>query len=126
MSPETIVILITVPSQEAGSRIARALVEERLAACVNLVPGLTSTFWWEGSIQTETEALLLVKTRRSHFEALAARVRSLHPYTVPEIIAIPLAAGSQPYLDWIRDAVVPADGTANPTEPRRKQNRRTA
>ena len=114
MTPETIVVLITVPSQEAGSRIARALVEERLAACVNLVPGLTSTFWWEGGVQTEAEALLLVKTQRAHFETLAARVRSLHPYTVPEIIAIPLAAGSQPYLDWVHDAVGPAGKTRNP------------
>ena len=105
MAPDAIVILITVPSPEAGERIARPLVEEHLAACVNLVPGATSFFWWEGAVQVEAEALLIVKTRRHLFEALAARVRALHPYTVPEIIAVPLAAGNQAYLDWIRDAV---------------------
>jgi periplasmic divalent cation tolerance protein len=105
MAPDTIVVLITVPSTEAGEGIARPLVAEHLAACVNVVPGVTSVFWWEGAVQTEAETLLIVKTRRHLFEALAARVRSLHPYTVPEIIAIPLAAGSQAYLDWVRDAV---------------------
>ena len=114
MAPDTIVVLITVPSPEAGERIARPLVEEHLAACVNLVPGVTSVFWWEGAVQTEAEALLIVKTRRHLFEALAARVRSLHPYTVPEIIAIPLAAGNQAYLDWVRDAVTQAGETPRP------------
>ena len=115
MTLETIAVLVTVPSQEAGGRIARALVEERLAACVNLVPGLVSTFWWEGGVQTEAEALLIVKSQRSLFEALAARIRSLHPYTVPEIIAIPLVAGNAPYLDWVRDAVSPAGETPKPS-----------
>ncbi len=114
MSPDTIVVLITVPSQEAGGRIARTLVEEHLAACVNLVPGLTSVFWWEGGVQTEAEALLIVKTQRPRFEALAARVRSLHPYAVPEIIAVPVAAGNQAYLDWVRDAVAPAGEAPKP------------
>lgn len=114
MAPDTIVVLITVPSPEAGERIARPLVEEHLAACVNLVPGLTSVFWWEGAVQTEAEALLIAKTRRHLFEALAARVRSLHPYTVPEIIAIPLAAGNQAYLDWVRDAVSQAGEPLRP------------
>jgi periplasmic divalent cation tolerance protein len=108
MEPDAIVVLITVPSPEAGSRIARALVEERLAACVNLVPGLTSTFWWDGGVQSEPEALLMAKTRLPLFEALAARVRALHPYTVPEIIALPLVAGSQAYLDWLQESVTPA------------------
>ena len=116
MTPETIVVLITVPTQEAGGRIARALVEEHLAACVNLIPGLTSTFWWEGAVQTEAEALLIVKSQRPLFEVLAARVRALHPYTVPEIIALPLAAGNQPYLDWVRDAVSPAEERLKPTQ----------
>lgn len=110
MPPDALVVLITVPSPEVGGKIARALVEERLAACVNLVPGLTSTFWWEGVVQTESEALLVVKTAPALFDVLADRVRALHPYTVPEIIALPLAAGSQPYLDWVRESVRPAEG----------------
>lgn len=114
MSPDTIIVFVTVPSQEVGGRIAPILVEEHLAACVNLVPGLVSTFWWDGGVQTEAEALLIIKTQRSLFEALAARVRSLHPYTVPEIIAVPLAAGNQAYLDWVRDAVSQAGGTPKP------------
>jgi periplasmic divalent cation tolerance protein len=114
MASETIIVLITVPSPEAGEEIARPLVEEHLAACVNLVPGLTSLFWWEGAVQREAEALLIVKTRRHLFEALAARVRSLHPYTVPEIIGIPLAAGTQAYLDWVREAVSRAGEAPQP------------
>ena len=114
MTSEAIVVLVTVPTPEAGGRIARALVEERLAACVNLVPGLASTFRWEGAVQTEAEALLIVKTQRPLFEALASRIRSLHPYTVPEIIALPLMAGHQPYLDWVRDSVSPAGEPPRP------------
>ncbi len=114
MDPEAIVVLVTVPTPEAGGRIARALVEERLAACVSLVPGLASTFRWEGAVQTEPEALLIVKTQRSLFAALASRIRSLHPYTVPEIIALPLVAGHQPYLDWLQDSVSPAGETPTP------------
>ena len=94
MTPDTIVVLITVPSTEAGEGIARPLVAEHLAACVNVVPGLTSVFWWEGAVQTEAEALLIVKTRRPLFEALAA--------------------GSQAYLDWVRDAVSQAGETPRP------------
>ena len=109
-SIQAIVVLITVPSPEVGGKIARALVEERLAACVNLVPGITSTYRWEGEVQVDPEALLIAKTGRDLFDALAARVRSLHPYTVPEIIALPLAAGHQPYLAWIADSTGPLGG----------------
>lgn len=111
-SIQAIVVLITVPSPDVGAKIARALVEERLAACVNLVPGITSTYRWEGEVQVETEALLVVKTGRGLFDALAVRVRSLHPYTVPEIIALPLVAGHQPYLAWIADSTSPLGGAA--------------
>ena len=111
MGPDTIVVLITVPSQDVGGAIARALVEGRLAACVNMVPGVTSTFWWEGEVQSEAEALLMVKTRPDLFDALADRVRALHPYTVPEIIALPLVAGNQAYLDWVRESVRSPDDT---------------
>jgi periplasmic divalent cation tolerance protein len=102
-----IIVLITVPTQDVGTAIAQALVEERLAACVNLVPGIMSTFRWEGKVQVDPEALLLVKTGGGLFEALAARVRSLHPYTVPEIIALPIVGGNPSYLSWIKDSTSP-------------------
>ena len=104
---DAIIVLITVPTQDVGTAIAQALVEERLAACVNLVPGITSWFRWEGKVQAEPEVLLLVKSGRGLFEALAARVRSLNPYTVPEIIALPIVAGDQSYLSWIKDSTSP-------------------
>lgn len=95
------VVLVTVPDREQGKRIAEALVGERLAACANLVPGLLSTYRWQGKIEQEPEELLIIKTRAALAERLTARVRELHPYQVPEIIALPVAAGSQDYLDWV-------------------------
>lgn len=96
-----LVVLVTAPSAEEAARMARALVEERLAACGNVVPGLRSIYRWEGKVQEEAEALLLLKTTRRRFEALRARVRSLHPYEVPEVIALPVEAGHPAYLEWL-------------------------
>jgi periplasmic divalent cation tolerance protein len=98
---DVLLVLVTTPSPEKAVEIARALVEERLAACGNVVPGLRSVFRWEGKVQEEGEALLLLKTTRARFEALRERVLSLHPYQVPEVIALPVDAGSAPYLAWI-------------------------
>jgi len=95
------VVLITVPDAESGKRIAETLVEERLAACANRLPGLLSTYRWQGKVEQAAEELLVVKTREELVEGLTARVRELHPYTVPEIIALPIVAGSQDYLNWI-------------------------
>jgi periplasmic divalent cation tolerance protein len=99
------VALITMPSVEKAVEIAYALVEERLAACVNLVPGLRSIYRWEGEISDDPEVLCLVKTTDEVWERLRARVVALHPYETPEIIALPVAAGHDPYLAWLRDAV---------------------
>lgn len=96
------VVLITAPSEEVALKIARALVEERLAACVNLVPGLTSVYRWQGEVVEDKEVLLIVKTTTFAFPKLKERVLSLHPYTVPEIIALPIAEGHGPYLAWLR------------------------
>ena len=96
------VVLITAPDADTGSRLARTLVSEGLAACVNLVPGIRSIFRWEGEVQEEQEVLLLVKTRSDRCEALAARVRDLHPYDLPEVLALPAVGGSETYLDWVR------------------------
>lgn len=104
---ETIVVLVTAPDPAAAARLATALVEEGLAACGNLLPGLRSIYRWEGKLCDESEALLLLKTARGRFAALEARVRELHPYAVPEILALPVAEGSEPYRRWVEDAVRP-------------------
>ena len=98
---EAIVVLVTTPTPERAAELARALVEERLAACGNVVPGLRSIYRWEGKVEDESEALLLLKTTRARFEALRERVLALHPYAVPEVIALPVVAASEPYLAWI-------------------------
>ncbi len=105
---DALVVLVTTPSPERAAEIARALVEERLAACGNVVPGLRSIYRWEGKVQDEEEALLLLKTTRARFEALRDRVLALHPYEVPEVIAVPVEAGHAPYLAWVGDGVGPA------------------
>jgi len=102
MDPKsTIVVLVTAPTPERAAELARTLVEERLAACGNVVPGLRSIYRWEGKVQDDAEALLLLKTTRARFEALRDRVLALHPYQVPEVIALPVEAGSAKYLEWI-------------------------
>lgn len=101
--PETCVVLITCESEEEARRIGRQLVEERLAACANLVGQIESIFHWKGEIQEEDEALLILKTRRSHFERLAARVEALHSYEVPEVVALPIMVGLAPYVRWIAE-----------------------
>ncbi len=98
---EALVVFVTTPTAERAAELARALVEERLAACGNVVPGLRSIYRWEGKVHDEGEALLVLKTTRARFEALRERVLALHPYEVPEVIALPIEAGSAPYLAWI-------------------------
>ncbi len=102
---DSLVVLITAPSQEKAAELGRAVVEERLAACASLVPGIRSIYRWEGKVCEDAEVLLIVKTRRERFERLEARVKALHPYSVPEIIALPIEAGHAPYLKWIAGAV---------------------
>ena len=96
-----IIVYITVPSPEEGKKIAKALVEKRLAACVNIVPGLRSIYHWQEKICDEKELLLIAKTRDTLFERLEHEVKSIHSYKVPEIIALPIVKGSKEYLDWI-------------------------
>ncbi|HEX7127229.1 MAG TPA: divalent-cation tolerance protein CutA [Thermodesulfobacteriota bacterium] len=102
-----ILVLVTVPTAADGDRIGRALVEGRHAACVNVVPGLRSVYRWQGAVEAADEALLLVKTTREAFEQAAAAVRALHPYSLPEIVALPIAAGLSAYLAWIDDGTTP-------------------
>ena len=113
---DVVVVLITVPPCDIGERIAAELVEQRLAACVNIIPGLRSIFAWEGRIQEERELLLLVKTRVGRLSNLEARVRAMHPYSVPEILALPAVAGHEPYLAWVADSVTTKGGDASDQE----------
>jgi periplasmic divalent cation tolerance protein len=98
------VVLITAPNAEKAGELAHALVEEKLAACVNIVPGLRSIYRYEGAIEDQSEALMLVKTAADRFDALHQRVLALHPYQVPEVVRLEVAQGHLPYLDWVRDS----------------------
>lgn len=98
-------VYITVSSAAEGERIAHALVEERLAACVNRIAGVRSTYRWQGQVEQSEEELLLVKTSQERFPSLARRVQELHRYEVPEVIAVPIAAGSDNYLQWLHEQV---------------------
>jgi periplasmic divalent cation tolerance protein len=101
---EAVVVLVTCPSAEKAAEIARALVEERLAACGNVVPGIRSIYRWEGKVHDDGEALLVLKTARGRFDELRRRVETLHPYQVPEVIALLVEAGHASYLDWIAES----------------------
>lgn len=96
--------LVTCKNAREGESIARALVGERLAACVNIVPRITSVYRWKGKICRDAECLLLIKSTASKAAKLTARVKELHSYTVPEVIQIPIASGNAAYLDWIVDS----------------------
>lgn len=98
---DCVVVYITVPSPEEGEKIARVLVEKRLVACVNIIPGIRSIYHWEGKICDDRELLLIAKTKASLFESLEKEVKKLHSYKVPEIIAVPISAGSSDYINWI-------------------------
>lgn len=99
---------ITAPDREQAAALARTLVEERLAACVNIVGAVRSIYRWEGRIDEDDEVLCLVKTRRELFAALTARVHALHPYEVPQILAFEIVDGSLAYLAWLDEATRPA------------------
>lgn len=103
----TLLCLSTCPDDETAARIARTLVEEKLAACVNRIPGIASTYRWQGEIRQDTEVLLVIKTTRERFAALRDRLVELHPYEVPELIAMDIADGHPAYLDWIAAGTAP-------------------
>jgi periplasmic divalent cation tolerance protein len=98
---EISIVLITAGNQEEAAKIGRTLVEEHLAACANIVPGVRSIYRWKGQICDEQELLIIVKTRTSLFQALEKRVKELHSYEVPEIISFPVAGGLAQYLEWV-------------------------
>ena len=96
------VTLVTCRDRAQARKIAKALVGERLAACVNVVPGVSSIYAWQGKIEESREVLLVIKSRSAHALKIAARVKALHSYSVPEVIALPVVSGSPAYLRWIR------------------------
>lgn len=98
---QVLLVVTNVPDAATGDAIARNLVEHKLAACVNCLPGVKSIYQWQGKVEQASEVTLLIKTTRSRYAELEAAIKSMHPYQVPEIIALPLACGWPPYLDWI-------------------------
>jgi periplasmic divalent cation tolerance protein len=102
---KAIIVLSTTDSLELGEKIAMALLEEREAACVNIIPGIHSIYRWEGKVCNEKEYLLIIKCSADSFEAVRSRIRLLHTYQVPEIIAIPVVAGDPAYLSWLHTSV---------------------
>jgi periplasmic divalent cation tolerance protein len=105
MDADFLLVLCTCPTREAANAIATALLEERLAACVNQLPGVRSLYRWEGRIEDDDELMLLIKTTATNFSAIETMIRNLHPYEVPEVIGLSLTAGSEAYFDWIRNSV---------------------
>ena len=103
---DKLVVLVTCASAAEAKRIARAVVEARLAACVNILPGtVQSIYWWKGKVESSRERLLLIKTSRKHLEKLQAAVEQMHSYDVPEFIALPIVAGSPAYLGWLKECL---------------------
>ena len=98
-----IVVFVTASTEEEAAGIAHALVQARLAACVNIIKGVRSVYRWEGKVEDDPEVLMVVKTQRALFAQLQSKVRELHSYSVPEIIALPIVEGLESYLKWLRD-----------------------
>ena len=108
LNSKEVVVLITAPSRPEAKKIAQALVKEKLAACVNLIASVQSIYEWQGKICDDREVLMVCKSRKALFSQLVQRVQALHSYTVPEIIALPIEAGSSDYLQWIREVTRPS------------------
>jgi periplasmic divalent cation tolerance protein len=102
---DKIVVLCTCASIEDGERLARALVTGRLAACVSVLPGMRSFYRWKGEIEASSECLLLIKSSRDRFDALREGIEKLHPYAVPEVLALPVVAGAPNYLAWLGESL---------------------
>lgn len=107
MPSETLLILCSCPDKDSAGRIAGALVEARLAACVNQLPGVSSTYRWAGKVCHDEEVLLLIKSVAERFAQIERRIIDLHPYELPEVIAVPITTGSAAYLDWVAGSVAP-------------------
>jgi periplasmic divalent cation tolerance protein len=108
-----LLVLVTAPSEDEARRIANALVEERLAACVNIVASIESVYRWEGRVTTDRETLLIVKTTAASYDQVEQRVKELHTYSTPEVVAIKIERGSAEYLSWLQSAVNQQDKNAD-------------
>lgn len=102
---QVMVVWVTAPDNGVAEKIAKTLVDESLAACVNIMPAIRSIYRWEDKVQDEPEVMLMAKSTADRFDALAARVKALHPYSTPEIIAAPIVQGDPAYLRWVRGTV---------------------
>ncbi len=104
---DSYIVYMTMKDKDEASRIGSVLVEERLAACVNILGGCESLFWWDGAVQSETEVVMLAKTRQDLLEPLTERVKAMHSYEVPCVVAVRLDAGNPAFLSWITDVTGP-------------------
>lgn len=109
-SDDVVVVLVTWPADVAGEGVAEALVTERLAACVSILPVMRSIYRWQGAVERADEVQLVIKTTRGRLDALEARVGALHPYEVPEFLVLAVDGGGRQYLEWVRAEVMPASG----------------
>ncbi len=112
VASRVVIVLTTLAAGTDAAGLARALVTERLAACVNVLPAMTSVYRWEGRVEEEQEQQLVIKTAENRVAALSARIRALHPYAVPELLVIRASDGSDEYLRWLRDSVAPSEQTS--------------
>jgi periplasmic divalent cation tolerance protein len=103
---DAVLVLTTLPDEGAAAALAKRIVEERLAACANVFPALRSIYRWQGKIEDQGEVLVLFKARREGFERLRSRIVALHPYQVPEVLAVPVEQGHAPYLEWLANETV--------------------
>lgn len=97
-------VFVTVPSDEVASKLIEGLLEKKLAACVNKIPSVESWYWWEGKVTKDQESILLIKTTKTNLMEMADFIKSHHPYSVPEIISVPIIEGSKSYLDWLKSS----------------------
>lgn len=105
---ETVLVMTNLPDRETALRLARALIEQRLAACVNVLGGCASVYRWDGAVQESAEVPVLIKTRAARYPEVEARIRELHPYELPEIVAVPIVHGFPDYLEWIaKETAIP-------------------
>ena len=121
VSTRALVVYVTVPNPDEAKRIAHVLIGERLAACVNIVCGIQSVYRWEGKIASDEELLLIIKTTRDQYSSLEKRVKDLHSYSTPEVIALPIEEGSAEYLRWLHESTslesTSLEGTSLPSDP---------
>ncbi len=102
---DVVTVIMTAPNAETAERLGRTLVSERLAACANVVPKIVSMYWWDGELQRDEEAMVILKTVQQRAQALEARAVELHPYAVPEVLVLAVSGGHEPYLAWVGDEV---------------------